>query len=134
MMNFSVLMSVYYKETDSNLDQCLESLAVQTLPAVEIIIVKDGKLTPKLEQCLEKWKNKLPLKIVGYEKNKGLAYALNYGLQYCTNDFIARMDSDDICMPDRFEKQMVYFEEHKEAVIVGTNILEFYEYENNVYR
>ncbi|GHU17466.1 hypothetical protein FACS1894163_08390 [Spirochaetia bacterium] len=127
MFKFSVLMSIYHKEFASNLNQCLESLALQTLPASEIIIVKDGKLTAELEECLTSWQNELPLKIVGYEENKGLAFALNYGLQFCSNELIARMDSDDICMPERFEKQIDYFVQHKDTIIVGTNILEFYE-------
>ncbi len=127
MPYFSVLLSVYHKETADNLNQCLESLAAQTLPADEIVIVKDGKLTNELEEALAIWQMKLPLKIVGYEENKGLAYALNYGLDYCSYEYIARMDSDDICVPDRFERQIMYFEEHKDATIVGAGITEFYE-------
>ncbi|MDR0538895.1 MAG: glycosyltransferase [Spirochaetaceae bacterium] len=123
----SVLMSVYYKETAAHLNECLQSLAAQTLPADEIVIVKDGGLTPELERCLAEWQPKLPLVIVGYEENKGLAYALNYGIQFCSRELTARMDSDDICLPDRFEKQLAYFAAHKDTVILGGNILEFYE-------
>ena len=130
MIKFSVLMSIYSKETASNLNQCFESLSIQTLPATEIITVKDGLLPNELNQVLFLWHEKLPLKIIGYEENKGLAYALNYGLQFCSFELVARMDSDDICMPDRFEKQIKYFEEHDEAVIVGSSILEFYENKN----
>ena len=127
MNNISVLMSIYDKETPHNLDQCLESLANQTFPATEIIIVKDGILTDELDNLLDIWQKKMPIKIVGYEENKGLAYALNYGLQFCSYDLIARMDSDDICLNDRFEKQIKYFSEHKKTVILGSNIFEFYE-------
>jgi glycosyltransferase involved in cell wall biosynthesis len=127
MFKISVLMSVYYKETSSHLDQSLESLAGQTFPADEIVIVKDGVLPIELEETLRSWQKKLPLKIVGYKENRGLAYALNYGLNYCTNELVARMDSDDICLPDRFEKQIDYFKQHKEVVVVGSSLLEFYE-------
>jgi glycosyltransferase involved in cell wall biosynthesis len=127
MTKISVLMSLYYKETAHNLEQCLESLANQTLPADEIVVVKDGTLTYALEKALLEWQEKLPLKIIGYTENKGLAYALNYGLQYCSHELVARMDSDDICMPDRFKKQVKYLEMNKDAVIVGTSLLEFYE-------
>jgi len=120
-------MSVYYKETVINLNQCLESLALQTFPATEIIIVKDGLLTNELDQALLLWQKKLSLKIIGYEKNKGLAYALNYGLQFCSYELVARMDSDDICLPNRFEKQIKYFEKNEEVNIVGSNIFEFFE-------
>ena len=132
MTDFSVLMSIYSEEIVSNLNQCLESLVNQTLPATEIIIVKDGILPSELDQVLFLWQGKLPLKIVGYKKNKGLAYALNYGLQFCSYELVARMDSDDICTPDRFEKQIKYFEEHKKTFIVGSNVLEFYEDKNAV--
>jgi glycosyltransferase involved in cell wall biosynthesis len=127
MPKFSVLMSIYYKEKASNLDQCLESLANQTLPADEIVIVKDGLLNDDLNQVLELWIDKLPLKIVGYNENKGLAHALNYGLQYCLYELVARMDSDDICMTDRFEKQIDFIQKHNEIALVGSSILEFYD-------
>jgi glycosyltransferase involved in cell wall biosynthesis len=110
-------MSIYYKETASNLNQCLESLAGQTVPATEIIIVKDGNLTNELEQILTSWKNKLPLKIIGYEENRGLAYALNYGLGYCSYDLVARMDTDDIALPERFEKQVKFMTNNPEIAV-----------------
>jgi glycosyltransferase involved in cell wall biosynthesis len=56
-----------------------------------------------------------------------LAHALNYGLQYCSYELVARMDSDDICMPDRFEKQIDFIQRHDEIALVGSNILEFYD-------
>jgi len=120
-------MSIYYKETVNNLVQCLQSLAIQTLSATEIVIIKDGLLTIELDQALFSWQKKLPLKIVGYKENKGLAYALNYGIQFCSYELVARMDSDDICLPNRFEKQIKYFESNKNAFIVGSNTLEFYD-------
>jgi len=129
---FSVLMPIYYKETVSNLNQCLESLAVQTLPATEIIIVKDGLLPNELDQALLLWQKKLPLKIIGYEENKGLVYALNYGLQFCYYELVARMDSDDICMHDRFEKQVQYFCENQDIVLLSGFIGEFYDRPNDI--
>jgi glycosyltransferase involved in cell wall biosynthesis len=125
MTNFSVLVSIYYKETSRNLAQCLESLASQTLLADEVVVVKDGILTDSLEKTLSEWQKKLPLKIVGYKENKGLAYALNYGLAYCSNELIARMDSDDICAPDRFEKQIKLFKEYPDIDVLGGFIYEF---------
>lgn len=129
---FSVLISIYYKERASNFNQCLESLANQTVQASEIIIVKDGLLTGELEKTILSWQEKIPLTVVGYEENRGLAYALNYGLQYCTGDYIARMDSDDICMPDRFAEQLNCIYNNPDTVIIGSNILEFYEKNDTV--
>jgi glycosyltransferase involved in cell wall biosynthesis len=125
-------MSIYYKETPHNLDQCLESLASQTLPADEIVIVKDGILPVELEEILQSWQEKLPLKIVAYEDNKGLAYALNYGLNYCSHELVARMDSDDICLPDRFKKQINYFEKNNDIVLLSGYISEFDKVPNDI--
>jgi glycosyltransferase involved in cell wall biosynthesis len=133
MTNISVLISIYYKEHAEYLNQCLESLATQTVPATEIIIVKDGTLTDELENILSVSKEKLPLKIVGYKENRGLAYALQYGLKFCSYELIARMDSDDICIPDRFEKQIKYFNKNINIDIAGGYISEFIDtIENNV--
>lgn len=132
MNNFSVLISIYDKETPQNLDQCLESLAKQTFLAREIIIVKDGVLKNELEHILDIWRKKLPIKIIGYEENKGLAYALNYGLQFCTYELVARMDSDDISIPDRFEKQIRYFEQNDNIVLLSGYISEFKEKPNDI--
>jgi len=125
MTPFSVLISVYRKEHADNFEQCLESLAAQTVPAAEIVIVKDGTLTDELEKILAAWESRLPLKIVGYEENKGLAYALNYGLGFVTNELVARMDSDDICVNDRFEKQMRCFEDNADISVASGFISEF---------
>jgi glycosyltransferase involved in cell wall biosynthesis len=132
MTKISVLMSIYHKETSHNLKQCLESLINQTLQADEIIIVKDGALTDELEKTLHEWQDKLPLKIVGYEENKGLAYALNYGLRHCSYELIARMDSDDICLSDRLEKQLLFFEKNKTTVLISGYIKEFNEMPNDI--
>lgn len=130
--NFSVLMPVYYKEIPEYLNQCLESLSIQVVPATEIVIVKDGKLTDELERVLFEWSEKLPLIIVGYEKNRGIIYALNYGLQFCSYELVARMDSDDICVNDRFEKQIKYFEENKNIVLLSGFISEFNKMPNDI--
>jgi glycosyltransferase involved in cell wall biosynthesis len=132
MIKFSVLMSVYDKETASNFYQCLESLFCQTLPASEIVVVKDGFLTKDLDAILAIWGEKLPLRIVGYEQNRGLAHALNYGLQYCNYNYIARMDSDDICLENRFLEQLKFLGDNPESVMVGSNILEFYEQDTGI--
>ncbi len=130
-MKISVLMSVYYKEKPAYLNECLESLYNQTRPAEEIICVKDGELTAELNDVLNKWELILPLKIIGYEKNKGLAYALNFGIKNCSGDYIARMDTDDIAVKERFEKQCEFIKNNPDCVIVGSGIIERYYDDNN---
>lgn len=82
MLNFSVLQSVYAKDKLEYLDNSLLSLEEQTLSPKEIIIVKDGTLPEELEAVINTWEQRLPIKAVGYEKNQGLAHALNYGLEF----------------------------------------------------
>ena len=125
-MKISVLQSVYRKDNPVFLNDSLKSLKDQTLPADQIVLVKDGALTQELEDVISVWKDKIPLKIVGYENNQGLAHALNFGLQFVETELVARMDSDDIAFPERFEKQVKEFETDKNLSVLGTGIEEFY--------
>lgn len=122
---FSVLMSLYIKENPSFLDQCLASIYSQTLRANEIVIVLDGPISKALEATIERWRPKLPLKILPQEKNQGLGIALNVGLQACKYELVMRMDTDDICVPDRFSTQLKYLEAHPETDILSCYIEEF---------
>ena len=100
-------MSVYYKENPIYLKEAIESIYdKQILKPTEIVLVEDGKLTEELYQEINRQKKKLKdiLKIVRLEKNSGLGKALNIGVLNCTNELIARMDSDDIAYPNRFKK------------------------------
>ena len=101
-MKFSVLMSLYIKENPQYLRECFESLVAQTHPADEIVLVFDGAVTPELEAVVSEFETKLPLNLVKLPKNLGLGKALNEGLKHCSHDWIFRMDTDDICVPDRF--------------------------------
>ena len=137
MLKFSVLMSVYYKESASNLRQCLDSLLCQTKKSNEIVIVKDGPLTEELEVVLNEYleKDRSLYKIVSLEQNMGLGFALKEGILHCSNEIIARMDTDDIAREDRFEKQLAEFEKDPSLDICGSHIIEFEEnIENEVAR
>ncbi|ELK0490891.1 glycosyltransferase, partial [Escherichia coli] len=105
-MNFSVLMSLYIKEKPEYLHECLKSLYEQTKQADEIVLVYDGPITNELDKVVNYWLNSLPIKIIKLSKNVGLGQALNKGLAQCENDYVARMDTDDICHPKRFEIQI----------------------------
>ena len=123
---FSVLLSLYQKEHPSHLTQSLNSLFSQTLLPDEIILVKDGFLTPQLDAIVSDYATRHPiLKVIPLPKNQGLGKALNEGLKHCSFDLVARMDTDDIAKPDRFEKQVKVFEEHPELDLVGAWIDEF---------
>lgn len=128
MEQYSFLMSVYKKEDPAALRLSMDSMLAQTLMPEQIVIVKDGPLTEELDAVLSEYaqKHEKRFTIVGYEENKGLAYALNVGLEACRNELVARMDSDDYSLPTRCEKQVAEFEKDPELVVVGTN-MQFFE-------
>ncbi|WP_454938286.1 glycosyltransferase [Capnocytophaga gingivalis] len=124
-MNFSVLISLYYKEKPQFLMECLESLKKQTLQATEIVIVFDGIITSELEEMVMQYTSILPIKIIRLTKNVGLGKALNEGLKHCSYNWIFRMDTDDICLPERFEKQVEFIKQHSDVVLFSGHIAEF---------
>lgn len=105
-MNFSVLMSVYCKENALFLDEALRSIYNQTIKPTEVVLVQDGPLSRELYAVIESWKSKLNIVDVLMKDNVGLGAALNEGLKYCRYDFVARMDTDDIALEERFEQQL----------------------------
>lgn len=127
---FSVLISLYNREKADNLEQCLQSLQQQTLLADEIVLVYDGPVGDDLKAVVEKWAQTLPIIVVPLAKNIGLGKALNVGLERCTHNIVARMDTDDICLPERFAKQIPYMEAHPDVTLLGAAVIEFDEHGN----
>ncbi|CAM6613979.1 glycosyltransferase [Escherichia coli] len=124
-MNFSVLLSLYHKEKASHLNECLQSIDSQSLKSNEIMIVLDGPVGKELCDVIEQWRATLPIKLFQLTENKGLGIALNKGLELCSNDIILRMDTDDVCTPERFNLQIEKLENDKELVLLGGHIEEF---------
>ena len=129
-MQFTILQSVYKNDKPEFLDKCLESIKNNSLQPEKIVLVKDGPISKELDSIVNKWAEILPIEFVGYEENHGLAYALNYGIQFVETELVARMDSDDICFPERFEKQISNFRNNLNVQICGAGLLEFYLKEN----
>ena len=127
IMNYSVLMSVYYKEKPEYLNQAIESIQVQTFPTNDFVLVCDGPLTSGLNAIISLKKKELgcTLKVVRLDKNMGLGKALNVGLKHCKNELVARMDSDDIAYSTRCEEQVKIFEKHSEISICSGIVEEF---------
>lgn len=125
MIPFSVLMSLYIREEAEFLQQCLQSLLRQTIQANEIVLVFDGPITAELQHVVETYQSKLPIKVIPLPQNVGLGKALNEGLKHCSHDWVFRMDTDDICVPDRFERQVKFIQKNQCVVILGGSILEF---------
>jgi len=126
-MKFSVLMSIYAEEKAEYLELALKSVLEQTKKPDQIVLVKDGSLTEKLEKVISDYRNQAEnlFTIVELKENRGLGVALNEGIKKCKHELIARMDSDDICAPERFEKQLILFEKNPDLDIVGSYINEF---------
>lgn len=139
-MRFSVAMSIYKNDDPAYLKVAMDSIiANQTWKPDEIVIVGDGPLPGSLVEVVENEKSELiskglPTEIVflPQEENRGLGEALRIACEHCRYDYIARMDSDDISLPDRFEKQMRVFEEDPEVGVVGGMITEFVGHPANV--
>lgn len=131
---FSVLLSVYYKETADNLKECFDSILKQTVLPNEIVLVKDGALTQELDETIERYEIENPnlFVIVALPTNRGLGLALAEGMLHCSNELVARMDTDDICVKDRFEKQLAEFDKDSDLDICGSHIAEFADNIDNV--
>lgn len=136
MDNFSVLMSVYYKENPSFFDLALYSnLVTPSLSPTELVLICDGELTPALEEVIIKYQNEFPSILKVYRKeNGGLGKALNYGLSKCQYELIARSDSDDVCSTDRFRLQVDFLGRHPDIAVVGGSIQEFKEEPSTPFR
>ena len=114
-MKFSLLMSIYHKEKTEYFNRAMQSIwDEQTIKPDEIVLVQDGKLTNELNNAIKKWQDIIGdiFKTIPLEHNLGLGDALNIGLKECSYELVARMDTDDICIKDRFEKQLKVFEDN----------------------
>lgn len=119
--NFSVLMSVYVNTDRNQFIECLDSIHLQSTEPSEIIIMKDGELNFELDQIISRYKT-MNIVIVDNEINLGFPKSLNKGLSFCKNDIVFRMDTDDICIKDRFEIQLKKFVSNKNLAVLGTNV------------
>ena len=99
------------------LRQSIESILNQTFKDFEFIIVDDGSLGKDIE-IIESY-NDPRIHVIKNAVNKGLPYSLNEAIKQSIGKYIARMDSDDIALPHRLEKQYRYMENHKDVQVLG---------------
>jgi glycosyltransferase, group 2 family len=128
MVEISVLMSVYKSEKPAYFSRSLQSIwDDQILKPDEIILIEDGPLGEELVNIVDSWKLKLgeKLHLIINEQNLGLTKSLNKGLTLAKGKYIARMDSDDISIPERFKLQYEFMESHPEITVVGGCLQEF---------
>ena len=116
----SVITPVY--NNAAYLPEALDSVLNQSFGDFEYILINDGSTDDSLA-VLEEYAKKDPRVRVSSRENRGYISALNEGLALARAEFIARMDADDVCMLDRFEKQIKFLRDHPECVVVGGRVL-----------
>ena len=116
----SVLIPCY--NCEEYVEEAVMSIVKQTYSNLEILVIDDGSTdnTGCILQELAKKDNRI--KYIKNTTNLKLIKTLNKGLDLCKGKYIARMDADDISLPERIEKQVIFLEKHSEIGIVGTYI------------
>lgn len=128
MDSITVIMSVYNGDRAYSLYKAIESVTVaQTLQPRELILVEDGALGRGLRSVINLWSRRLAgrMLIIRNRHNVGLTKSLNRAITRAKGSLIARMDSDDISLPDRFQRQVRFLRNHPDVAIVGGAIEEF---------
>ena len=105
----SVIMSVYNGE--AWLDDAIQSIIRQTYDNWEFIIFDDAS-NEVTQQILSKYKMDRRFRIERQADRNGLTKNLNLAIELCKGDYIARMDADDVSLPERFQKQVAYLQQH----------------------
>ena len=135
MEKFSVSTSVYKNDKPDFLRVALDSILIhQSVAPDEIVLVQDGPVPYEISRLLIEYKDKFGdiINIIKLPENRGLGNALKLGVENAKYPIIARMDSDDISAPDRFEKQIKYLEGHPDCDIVGGQMTEFIDHPDNI--
>lgn len=125
-------MAVYGGDDPGWLSETLESLEVQTLAPDEVVIVEDGPLPSELNQTLECFHHRLPLRRLSRDSSSGLGAALAWGLEYCRNELVARIDADDHCEPNRLEVQAQAFHDDPNLAVIGSQATVINEYSQRI--
>ncbi len=132
-MEFSVSMSVYSKDNAKWFDTALKSVTVdQTVRPSEVVLIVDGPVSEDTEGVIKKYSEilnneNIVFNVIRLSENKGLGNALKIAVENCSHELIARMDSDDISLPYRFEQQSALFENDSSLDVCSGDISEFYE-------
>lgn len=132
-MKFSVLMSVYKNESIENFKESMDSVLSQTHMPDEIVLMRDGPVPDDLQAVIDDYvKANSCISYYPLEVNQGLGIALSIGVEKAKYDYIARMDTDDIAVSNRFEIQTKYMEDHPEIDVCGGQIYEFIDNIDNI--
>lgn len=100
------------------LKEAIQSVLNQTFTDFEFLIIDDGS-TDASVACIESYRDSR-IRFVRNEKNMGQAHTLNHGLELARGEYIARLDQDDVCLPDRLQEQMAYMDARPDVAITCT--------------
>ena len=119
----SIAMGVYNAER--TLRKCIDSIREQTYSNWELIVCNDCSLD-RTQQILKKYQDEdQRIRVINNDKNRGLAYSLNECIRQAKGKYFARVDDDDLCLPQRLERQVSFLENHPQIDIVGTSMIVF---------
>lgn len=124
----SIIIPLYNSE--DFLSETIESLLAQTYPNFELIIVDDGSVDQSL--AIARSYDDERINIIEQRTNKGIVETLNRGLDEASGTYVARMDSDDIALPERLASQVAFLEGNRDVVALGSRILRFGDSETSV--
>lgn len=117
----SVIMGIYNQQNKEYLEQAVESVLHQTFRDLEFILYDDGSDDDTGRWLLEYASRDERIRLLRGPENRGLAYSLNACIGQARGKYLARMDDDDICEPERLQIQWDYMEHHPETAFVGCN-------------
>lgn len=125
--HYSVLMAVYYKDNVDFFKYAVDSMLNQTIKTNDFVLVCDGELSNELNVAIDSYTDKFPeiFHVIRLKKHQGLGNALREGVLACSNELIARMDSDDFSEPNRIELQLKEFSDDPKLSVCGGQIAEF---------
>ena len=124
---FSVLMSVYAREFPPHFEASIVSVLRSNLLPKEIVLIVDGPVPNLINDLIDKYQalKHVEFNVIRLDENCGLGVALRLGVEVCNQPLVARMDTDDICCPNRFHLQYQFLCQNPDVGIVGGQIDEF---------
>lgn len=128
----SVVMSIYKNDKPEWARSAIESMLSQSLASDDIILIKDGPVSPAIELILNGYEKFPNIRVVRFKDNIGAGAARNFGIALANNELVAIMDADDISVPDRLQSQVSAFNFNPQLSIVGGQIAEFEKNTDNI--
>ena len=109
----------------STLVEALDSLYAQTYQGFKVILCDDGSTDDTYAVAKDYAAQHDNIVLLRNEQNRGLNYTLNHCLKYADTEYCARMDGDDVSLPDRFEKEISFLDQNKDYAVVSTPMIYF---------